>query len=435
MKLKIKNIGKIIEADINIDGMTIIAGENNTGKSTVGKALFSSFNSLYNLDQTVINHRENDMLNQVNDFIYENISSENSFGSKLSISRNITKEVSDFIKTDYQEKDLFLEENIYDLIQKIKEIFNEKYTGDIDLIDIEAIEKLKYNLNETFNITDEEIILKIFSGNLQTEFANQINNFNTIKPAEIELIIKDSPVKIQINDNLVTMVKDPKVFRTQAIYIDDPFILDDIIIRRSQRISSLKSINHREHLKSKIVENHNEDFIEEIKAEKKLENIFAKINSIVDGDLSFKKFNNISYKKRNSEEEINIENVSSGMKTFLVIKELLLKGVLEQSGTLILDEPEIHLHPQWQIILAELIVLIQKEFNMHILLTTHSPYFLYAIEIFTKKHNILEKTNYYLAENTHEKINFHKVNDNIEKIYSKLAKPFQTLENMKYEGE
>ena len=36
MKLSIKNFAKIKETDIIIDGITIIAGENNTGKSTIG---------------------------------------------------------------------------------------------------------------------------------------------------------------------------------------------------------------------------------------------------------------------------------------------------------------------------------------------------------------------------------------------------------------
>ena len=44
MKLRIKNFAKIEDADINIDGITVIAGENNTGKSTVGKIFFSLFN-------------------------------------------------------------------------------------------------------------------------------------------------------------------------------------------------------------------------------------------------------------------------------------------------------------------------------------------------------------------------------------------------------
>ncbi len=44
MRLTIKNIGKIDEADIELNGITVIAGENNTGKSTVGKTLFCVLN-------------------------------------------------------------------------------------------------------------------------------------------------------------------------------------------------------------------------------------------------------------------------------------------------------------------------------------------------------------------------------------------------------
>ena len=39
MKLQIKNIGMIKEATIKLDGLTVIAGENDSGKSTIGKSL------------------------------------------------------------------------------------------------------------------------------------------------------------------------------------------------------------------------------------------------------------------------------------------------------------------------------------------------------------------------------------------------------------
>lgn len=49
MKIKLNNIGKIHEAELELNGITAIAGENNTGKSTVGRALFTIFNSLLKL--------------------------------------------------------------------------------------------------------------------------------------------------------------------------------------------------------------------------------------------------------------------------------------------------------------------------------------------------------------------------------------------------
>ena len=53
MEIFIKNIGKVKEANIKIDGITVIAGENDTGKSTISKSLFTVFNSFYNIDKKI----------------------------------------------------------------------------------------------------------------------------------------------------------------------------------------------------------------------------------------------------------------------------------------------------------------------------------------------------------------------------------------------
>lgn len=57
MKLSVNNFAKIKKADIIVDGITVIAGENNTGKSTIGKVIFSIFNSLSDIEDKIINER------------------------------------------------------------------------------------------------------------------------------------------------------------------------------------------------------------------------------------------------------------------------------------------------------------------------------------------------------------------------------------------
>jgi len=42
-------------------GITVIAGENNTGKSTFGKALYCMFNAFYNKKIAIRNERINDI--------------------------------------------------------------------------------------------------------------------------------------------------------------------------------------------------------------------------------------------------------------------------------------------------------------------------------------------------------------------------------------
>ena len=41
MRFKIKNIAKVEHADILLDGITIVAGSNGSGKSTISKSLFA----------------------------------------------------------------------------------------------------------------------------------------------------------------------------------------------------------------------------------------------------------------------------------------------------------------------------------------------------------------------------------------------------------
>lgn len=51
-----------------------------------------------------------------------------------------------------------------------------------------------------------------------------------------------------------------------------------------------------------------------------------------------------------------------GIKAFTIIRTLLEKGEIHEKDVMVLDEPEIHLHPEWQLIYAELIVLLENIF-------------------------------------------------------------------------
>ena len=59
MELKIRNVGKIDSADIEIKGITIIAGLNGTGKSTVSRSLFAMFHSFSNISKKIRVEKQN----------------------------------------------------------------------------------------------------------------------------------------------------------------------------------------------------------------------------------------------------------------------------------------------------------------------------------------------------------------------------------------
>ena len=110
----------------------------------------------------------------------------------------------------------------------------------------------------------------------------------------------------------------------------------------------------------------------------------------------------------------------------------MINSAIDRNGTIILDEPEIHLHPEWQLLFAELIVLIQKEFNLHVLLNTHSPYFLRAIQVYSAKYNTISRCKYYLSSVSDDIATLEDVTNSVDKIYAKLSYPLQQLEDERW---
>ncbi len=49
MKIQLKNIGIVQDSTIALDGLTVITGKNNSGKSTVGKTVYSLLDAVSDL--------------------------------------------------------------------------------------------------------------------------------------------------------------------------------------------------------------------------------------------------------------------------------------------------------------------------------------------------------------------------------------------------
>ena len=91
------------------------------------------------------------------------------------------------------------------------------------------------------------------------------------------------------------------------------------------------------------------------------------------------------------------------------------------------------MHPEWQLLFAEIIVLLNKEFGVNILLNTHSPYFLRAIQVYSAKYEISDVCKYYMSQIGEMGKNYiTDVTDNIDKIFAKLSKPLQKLEDERW---
>lgn len=437
MKLSIKNVGILSKVDLEINGITVIAGENDTGKSTISKSLYAIFNGCYRLEERIINTKLNTIIDEVFEYL------EKSYTPRY---------IPDYLREKYIGKERIVEvlqsklnlekESIKNLVNEIVKNINEEKNffysemlrrDDVDEIENDSLlEDLTKKINKIIQMNDE-IINKLLEEEFIGEFNSQVNNVSSNESSQINMIIKNMNIGVEIIEGKANLknTEDAKKIYSKIEYIDSISILD--------------TLNRKSHHSNQLVEDLQSEkkpnLVNALEIEEKIKGIFNKVTKRGIGELVFSKTllnTKVFYKSNDTNIEskpLDIRNVSAGLKSFLIIKTLFEKGILEGNGVIILDEPEVHLHPEWQVLFAELIVLIQKEFNMHILLTTHSPYFLYAVELFTKKYEISGKCKFYFSEKKDEKANLIDVTDDIRIAFNSLTTPFFRLEDMEVKME
>lgn len=416
MKIELNNICKISHCEITLDGITVIAGENGTGKSTVGKALYSVFNSFSNRKSVIKKTKRDSLYTVFSRFNDNSTPLQDSF---------LYGDIIDELLSDSEE----YINNKNELKKKITKFIIE---SEDFIIPKENINAMVDTLLSVLKITDTMIVNKILQNRIDAEFNRQVSNLYNNSDNNIIITVKDNIVNVNINSNAVISHSGLMDLYSNAIYIDDPYIL------YPQRNFSVGRTyyDHQNEMRKKLFFNNNQNnVIDDILTNEKLNNIYSKIENICKGDLSFT-FNRAYYVLPNSK-KLGIQNIATGLTTFVIIKSLLQRGIIKEKGLIILDEPETHLHPKWQLLFAEIIVLLQKEFDLTILLNTHSPYFLEAIEVYSEKYGIKDKCKYYLSEDNEANNSFviNDVTDNTELIYKKLASPFQTLEDERYSSD
>ena len=413
MELSIRNIGRFNSAQVKLDGITVICGENSTGKSTIGKVLFSCFNSMCGLEEKIRVQRQKELSKMI---IKDYMGMDHQVILRMG---KITDDYMDFLLSlngNYTYKNVMKFWERYP--ETIARTFNRK---DITSAAIELMNKSNKDLFHAF-------IFRCFDNT----FAGQIRNLNSSPNAKalVTVQFREGRNTIRFWKNRCALETNQVQIQHPAYYIDNPFVVDDlnttVLFRRDIENNVIAAIQEA---KKEQAADQMSDLFDAVSNKKKLEKIYSVLRTAYKGHTEI--HNGVyQYKDENASANVDFLNLSTGLKSFALIERLLESGKLKQKDVLILDEPEIHLHPEWQLVYAETIVLLQKEFDLTVLITTHSPYFLEAIEVFTKKHKTNDKAAYYLATNDGLSSKLEEVSGNLEEIYKLMFTPLQKLEDM-----
>lgn len=428
MLLKIENLGMVDRANIEVNGITVIAGDNNTGKSTIGKALFAIFNALYNSEEKIRDLRGQELNENIQRICMDYFDKEEYINIGLSLGMQLSNQI-------IYNKNVDIENEIKSIINHYQVEISEESLRDLQI-------KIKNVVDRIMNVSETDLQKEFLQRYFLEVFNEQINSLSNVNSTmDIVLTIKNRDIKIKFSNDKCTELEVPYKILHEAFYIDDPFIIDSLNINSlSMPFYIGKNISvEQEHLinsikKYKYNRLKNENIFASLFAEKSLEEIYAILNDVVEGKILFQD-SNISLQNKKFNKPININNLSTGLKAFVILKILLEQGILKEKDVLILDEPEIHLHPKWQMQYAQIIVLLQKFFDLSIIVTTHSADFLAAIEYYAKKYKNIDKCKFYLAKNEDNFNTFIDVTNETEKIYKQMFIPKFHLDELNYELE
>lgn len=459
MKFSATNIGRFGKVELELNGLTVIAGTNGCGKTTLGKALYATAKcETYLLDNIFLKKNEiiQDMLERLNfyGFFYRQ---EKSKKEKSAMSDEVMKKI-ELLKekvaniettsgSDYQAI-------IDDLVlllkdKKVREVLNRTGRTGTESSYEESISIL----NTPVNFDDSDFNRKLVEYVFQSEFEKQLSSFaNSEEKSSVNLADESSESSFSLVNNKCNSCLFGKPNFQNIIYLDDVYALDNrhhpplplgyrrilskkrIPLDESERGPSCSfDTDHRQDLislLSYIAQPKIMNIAEDISLDKIAENFDPIFKDIIGGKILYSKENKDFMFSENNE-SLFLRNTASGVKAIGIIELLLRNGYIHNSTCLIIDEPETHLHPAWQIKLAELLVSLVKETTIKILLNTHSPYFVEAIKTYAKSNGIREKTKFYYVEPEDMfSSTITDVTDNITPIFKILAEPYRILDSV-----
>lgn len=435
MKLKLHNILKIEDADIEIGGLTVLTGENNSGKSTVGKILFSILKAVNNVRQV-------DKMKTISLIRTE----------LILLKRMFHRSEDTTILDDIQNLSLNMVDKLIDvnnLRQKLEvEAENRNFSSRM----VAMIRTRLYRIEALIVKLDnpEVAVRDEFESIAKSEFMETLNSYGSMNST---ILFHDdttdadgSDIEISLYDGKVDYVRLLGNSSLEDVtYIESPLylhILNTLRLTSSIPTTSLRGLPS--YLRRENIPYHLADMADKIlSSSDELSDLFNhalfgtdystqldEINSVIGGEFILNnKTKQLSFKENGH--AVPPISVASGIKSFGILQRLIQTDNISTFKMLIWDEPEIHLHPEWQIVFCKLIIeLVAK--GIPIVVSSHSPYFVQALRYFASAKGIEKDVKYYMAEESKETrlSTVKEVTNDLNRVFALLAAPLRDIMNV-----
>ena len=409
-RFNISDYHAIENADILVDGITVLAGPNGSGKSTISKWLYYMVDVATRFDEYVgkgVNDEFKHSLQILARAIREIWGYRSSRSEILSLAANIDalkKEINvgaavDEVAEKYnsivaefteQVRPEFLSDDVF-VLRKVRVI---NYLKQL-IEDSDNIETFDNFEKKMFQQTDK--MLEDWEKRLSMRSIKDVYSF-------IEEYLREDDVNIISEESLGSLFNIER-----AIYIDTPMALnaknlaDNVFLQRLH--SNMTHSLGRTLDKSKML----------------LLRIARLLNGKISQSDSLLGETELYYERKDEHLKLPVEKIATGMKTFAYLYQLIKNGYLDDKTILMIDEPEVHLHPQWIVEYARLLVLIHKTLGTKLILASHDPDFIAAIKAIAKREEVLEETNFYISSSEEQecsyRYNFKWLGKDIEPIF------------------
>ena len=400
--LSLKDYRAIKSADIHIDGITVLAGVNGSGKSTLSRWLYYLINASHEFEQYQRKYFLEALWSEI-DKVQRVFRASPKGANYQEISRQFRRFGFDE-ELDWEN----LKEVFYSFVNKAEEDLR-SYVGERSIPSRLANYLLGKDIPEDM---DTNTIIDMYLQECHNAFEHGFNKYmqkiETCRredldkviasefsdgeriPSSLSLIESDTPL-------LETDTFSPPLTLSRSIYIDSPMAVSG----RPYYMRNDIWENFLEYLYMENPQNKSDELM----------GLTAQIQSVIGGSIllendRFGIEKELHYISKEQGIDINIKDAATGVKTFAYMSQLLKNGWLDKETLLLIDEPEAHLHPQWIVEFARLLVKIHKVLGVKMVIASHNPDMVAAIQSIAVKEEVIEDTIFYLAHKEKDDLSY-----------------------------